>query len=371
MPLFPENPGALTVAWLNTILHEAGVLSNVTLTSLQTEAPGRGGVLGEVVCCRLTYDTDTTAAPRSLIAKFAPPNPKIRAMLLESNMSKAEVQFYQQCADLSGVRTPQCYYAALDPAIGSFVLLLENLSPAQPGSWLVGCTTEQAHQIVRAIAGLHAAWWNSPRLTALAWLPTWTPIATQEMVQPAWQPFLARVGASVPAALVEIGERLAMHILEVENQLMSPPLTLIHNDFHLDNLFLDTLDSTRSVAVIDWQFLTIDKSLKDIAFFLGGNMDPDQRKAHEGEILHTYHTALQDGGVANYSFEQCVHDYQLALLDSWARFIFSIGMHLEPDERLPFLCGTVLPRFYAAILDTQAGELLPARTYIGNQFGMN
>lgn len=356
---FPDEPKALTAAWLNTILREVGVLSNVTLTVVHMDVPDRTGILGTVVRCHLAYDLESTSTPNTLIVKFAPLNPDIRRALFEFGMSRAEVRFYQQLAQRSGVPTPHCYYAAIDPATGAFVLVLEDLISARPGSWLTGCTPDEAHDIVCAIAKLHATWWDSPRLATFDWLTVGVAKPILSAITSAWQPFLVRVGESVPAPLIEIGRRLALHIDDIEAQQVSRPRTLIHNDLHLDNIFFDTPNRARLVKVIDWQFLAIGQGMKDVAFFLGGNLPSADRRAHEEEILRGYHTALQDEGVIGYSFEQCIGDYRLALLDAWSRFIFSVGTYREPDDRLPFLINTILPRFYAAILDMQAGEYVP------------
>jgi hypothetical protein len=45
-----------------------------------------------------------------------------------------EVRFYAQLASTVAMRVPQCYFAEIDGEEFNFTLLLEDLSPAAPGS---------------------------------------------------------------------------------------------------------------------------------------------------------------------------------------------------------------------------------------------
>jgi aminoglycoside phosphotransferase (APT) family kinase protein len=54
----------------------------------------------------------------------------------------------------------------------------------------------------------------------------------------------------------------------VEHIPASPAATLIHNDFKLNNMLLDTHDLTKPVAVLDWEMTTIGDPLFDLAVSL-------------------------------------------------------------------------------------------------------
>ncbi len=53
-----------------------------------------------------------------------------------------------------------------------------------------------------------------------------------------------------------------------ENVPQSPAPTLIHNDFKLNNMILDSNDLTRPVAVLDWEMATVGDPLFDLAVSL-------------------------------------------------------------------------------------------------------
>ncbi len=66
---------------------------------------------------------------------------------------------------------------------------------------------------------------------------------------------------------------LAEHVPE------SPPATLIHNDFKLNNMLLSQDDLTRPVAVLDWEMTTIGDPLFDLAISLSywvNSDDPEE-----------------------------------------------------------------------------------------------
>jgi aminoglycoside phosphotransferase (APT) family kinase protein len=48
----------------------------------------------------------------------------------------------------------------------------------------------------------------------------------------------------------------------------SPPATVIHNDYKLNNVLLSTVDPRQITAVLDWEMATIGDPLSDIASLL-------------------------------------------------------------------------------------------------------
>ena len=68
----------------------------------------------------------------------------------------------------------------------------------------------------------------------------------------------------------------------VEHTPASPAPALIHNDFKLNNLLMDSEDLARPVAVLDWEMATIGDPLFDLAVSLGYWIqadDPEEQRA--------------------------------------------------------------------------------------------
>ena len=79
-----------------------------------------------------------------------------------------EVQFYSEFAADIPVAVPRCYFAGIDRDEGWSLLLLEDLAPARNGSWVLGSSLEDLRVAVAGIAAVHAAWWQSRRLSPRA-----------------------------------------------------------------------------------------------------------------------------------------------------------------------------------------------------------
>ncbi len=70
----------------------------------------------------------------------------------------------------------------------------------------------------------------------------------------------------------------------------SPPPTIIHNDFKLNNLILDPEDLTQVRAVLDWEMATIGDPLFDLAVSLSywvEHDDPEEMKEILPTVTHT------------------------------------------------------------------------------------
>ena len=76
------------------------------------------------------------------------------------------------------------------------------------------------------------------------------------------------------------------------------------------------------------------------------------------DLLEAYHQILVDNGIQRYTFEQCLHDYRLSLLNRFGSLISTIAAMPFTREQIQICIDILLPRNSAAILDHNAGELL-------------
>ena len=92
----------------------------------------------------------------------------------------------------------------------SYALLLEDMGDLGTLSQTDSCPPEQALQVVRTLARMHAHWWESERLREWTWLPSTerrSEINTP-LVQGGWDAFARRIAPRVDPAFVPVGERL-------------------------------------------------------------------------------------------------------------------------------------------------------------------
>lgn len=364
--LIPPGPEALTPAWLTQALRSSGTIGDETrVVSFELLNPEGGpGIAGQHARLGLAYDRAEAGAPHTVFAKFSMTDPEVRQALHGYKMFLREVKFYRELANQVPIRTPRCYYSDLDMETGECVLLLEDLSGWKGGSFVAGCSPREAESVVRELARLHAAWWESPRLAQLDYAEADS--ANFEWFRATflqnWEPFLARTAGRLPAGLAEASERVARRVPEVLTRLNhAPPRTLFHYDPHLDNLFFRTTDDGGlSVAAIDWQLYFIGRGVYDVAYFLAGNLSPDTRRSHEAGLLRMYHELLLEGGVRGYPFEDCLDDYRLFLLEGLFRMVFNaVYINLSPEQERAHL-EVYAVRFLGAIKDHDSLTLLPA-----------
>jgi phosphotransferase family enzyme len=243
----------------------------------------------------------------------------------------------------------------LDTASGRSLLILEDLGPAGNATLVSGCSPAQAEVAIRAIGTLHAAWWQHPRIGETPWLrlgsilsPEQAPVAFRQ----AWQPFLDKLSPQVRAEAEPAGAWLNLHLSDLLRYMYrDQPYTLIHNDYHPDNLVFAY--RTAAVAVLDWQLSTYGHGVLDIASLLG-NLNPIDRRAHELRLLQIYHSLLTDSGVRHYPFERCWTDYRLALFYTISRISTAVGLGGIPPTRERQLCDVVFSRYCRSVEELES-----------------
>lgn len=361
MPI-PANHKVLTVEWLTEALRKTDTINQARVISFQAKPVDEGkGWVGQLVRLSLEYDASQENAPRTMIAKFSSANSNIRLNL--SYGYQTEVGFYEHIAPLVELRTARCYYGEVDSESGEHVLLLEDLAPAQSGRRAAGCSLEQAERPIREIAKFHSSLWESPHIKVMNWLPDFDLPQFQERqdrYQQLWKPFLNKVGHQLPASILKMGERYRKHYVSVANCLFqTPPRTFIHYDYQLNNILYPRSENGSPFAVIDWQLARCGRGVLDVAYFLGQNLLPEDRRAGEMDLLRTYHDDLLVNGVQGYTFEQCLHDYRLSMLYWLSGFVLTVGGSWFRSEQEEELTTVVMARNIAAIIDLDAGQLLP------------
>ena len=362
----PSAPQEITPEWLTDALRETGAIKQATVTSFDMEpdiAAGTG-FLGQLARVTPNYDRQEGGAPQSIIAKFPTPSAEWRALADGFRLYEVETRFYEEIAEEVELRTPRRYFSHFDSETGDFVLLLEDLAPARMGDQMAGCTRAEAELCIGNLAKFHATWWESPRLAELDWLPTTDdPFRAQTLennYREAWPPFAEYVGDRLSPALRDIGERFGRSVTTMINRFGKPPRTIVHGDYRLDNLFFATPEGGDPLAVIDWQISSRGIGVFDIAYFTCGTLPPAERKRSEMDLLHMYHSILEENGVRGYAFDRCFEDYRASVLFCLGYSVLSIGNLDLTNERGVRLFNTIMERTFAAITDLNAGELLPS-----------
>ena len=323
----PGGPDEITTTWLTEALRAAGAIDTSVIERVTTEVIGADrGFTGVVARVEPGYDRPEPSAPATLIVKFpiAPrsassyrdeqqPSPEQRQRYWERCIR--EVHFYRDVAPRVAM-APRAYAAHADVGTNRMVLLLEDLSASEPGDALLGCTISQAALAVDAMATFHAAWWQHAALAHLAWLPRWPsdPATSAARYDGQVESVSDRYGERIPATVHELMRQLVGQYESVLNALSQRPVTMIHGDFHLDNLVFSRPGEPPAVTVIDWQSVARGPAVVDLSLFMVGSLSAADRRASEFDLLSRYHQLLVEHGVREYSFDDLQADYRLALL---------------------------------------------------------
>lgn len=121
--------------------------------------------------------------------------------------------------------------------------------------------------------------------------------------------FRERYAGRMAPADLELGAAFVRRIDDYYARLRSMPFTIQHGDFRPDNVLFDVAGEAGTMAVVDWQTVILGPGVVDVAYFIGGALDIQTRRANEGVLLRAYHDELTRLGVTDYSPEQLETDY--------------------------------------------------------------
>lgn len=304
-----RRPGTIDARWLTEVLQAAGVDAVVKGFSAGNVGSGQ---IGESVRFKLDYERAGEDAPASMVGKFPSPGEESRATGVMLGNYIREVRFYQQLAPTALIHTPRCYFTDVDEATSEFVLMMEDLAPAEQGDQLKGVSLDQARLVTLEAAKLHASHWGDDGLDELPWVsgskaaPS-SPVSG-EMVAMLWKGFCDRYGERMERDWIEVGERMAARF-EALAEMHDGPRCLTHNDFRPDNMMFASARGGYPVTTLDWQSYAYGAGPTDLAYFLAGALPADVRRAAEPELLGLYHRELTARGVAGYSMDDLRRHY--------------------------------------------------------------
>lgn len=366
------------------------------MRELRAELLGEGeGFMAGLARLHLHFDGREPEAPETLVAKLPSPHAELRAAGELLGMYEREVRFYSELAAAVPLRTPRCYFAAMDPNPGErfaesvlrwvertpermlplllrlggfaarrsrrrYVLLLEDLAPARGCDQVAGCAADEAERALRPLARLHAAFWERPRPWPHAWLK---PLDTAARLLHAGfrqvRGRLEKSGAVVlPERLRDLVPWLDAHGVALLQSLAGPPATLLHGDYRLDNLLGLPDFAAAEPVVIDWQVPLLGLGVYDVAYFLVGCLRREVSLAQEEALVRCWHEEITRLGVRAYDFDTCLDDYRRARLCMLYRVITASEAAVLVHERGRALLQAWLERLHARLAGTRPDELM-------------
>jgi len=389
----PAGVEDITPQWLNLALTESGILDDNLVRSVRVEPIGEEqGYMGILARLFLEYDRPDEAVPATMIVKMPTREWKNKITGELFLNYERENRMYEEILPGLPLRTPRCYYADMDPGISErtvnfcylmyeklprgllnlylglfvlvalmkkrrYVLLIEDFGDLDAVNQLDGCCFEDARQVMKPLGLAQAAYWGSPQVDRF-WLKHHSEISN--LMGLLYERGLPVVSRNFPDMISdrerEVFDWLARYNKRVDDYVAARPATLVHSDFRLDNVFFDR--ARGEIAVVDWQTCYRGLGVTDPAYFClhGGEsaFTPDQAR----ELIEAYHQGLVEGGVSEYTLEDCLSDYQYGLLIA-IRYVMIIfgALELDNDPNAQKLAVLWLDRMRPLVESVDTGAL--------------
>ena len=253
---------------------------------------------GTAARARIALDGDADV-PEHLFVKSMPHDYFQHVLMNIFDLGTREVLAYRALGDAPPVRIPHCYVAVVDHRRRRNAMILEDLSATATFRTVIDTVTPaEAEAIVDALADLHAAFWNSARLSGdLQPLAGRSPAANAlgDLIRNRLLGKLkGAVADLVPAAMQQQSRMLFERSAGIDQFWASQPQTLIHGDPHLGNLFFEA----DRPGFLDWQVATIGNGLHDVAYCLTASVEPCLLRGLERPLVARYVERLDAAGVA-------------------------------------------------------------------------
>ena len=292
------GPDDVTGEWLSELFG-----TTVEMAGQQRIGDGLVGMNIRVVLSSTSADV-----PNSVVIKLPSPDETSRMTGVALRNYERESKFYNAIASTIDMHVPRCYHSDWTQETGDFVIVLEDLAPAEQGNQVTGCGTDLARTAVLELARLHGPRWDDSSLAEIEWLSrnngpqdTMMLVGMWGMVFPS---FLATYGKYLDDARLALLERFGARLSEwVDGR--NGPFTVTHGDYRLDNLMFATPAGGAPITAVDWQTPGHGSGLSDVAYFLGAGPLPEDRRRIERDLVAEYAEVLRA-------------DYGITIEDEWA-----------------------------------------------------
>ena len=328
----------MTAEWFSSILPFDGTVTAVELNEIGTDV----GFIGRVYRCHLTWQTSDQSLPASVIVKVPTENDENFALGDGLQLYEREIMVYRELGPTLGLPLAGFLHGECDPdpapwlerpllflfdrlpirginwLIAQFlklsgkskrryVLVLEDIVDARPPTQAEGGSLDDALAALKVLAAFHAHNWMRSEIVdqhKRVWVFDRACRVYQASYVRNLETFRShyrdRLDADVMTRLDDIQERAT----QLNRDLAAGPWTLLHGDFRLDNVLFRP---NGEIVVLDLQGLGYGRAAVDVAYFVTTALNVEHRD-EEQRLLHTYHDALVQAGVTDYSFEQLVAD---------------------------------------------------------------
>ena len=332
------------------------MLAGGRVTEVRFELIGTGK-MGDNARYFLSYGGEAgESAPSTLVAKFPAADERARSLAGAAGAYYNEAMFYRVLAPRTSIRIPAVYGSEISADRLSFLLLLEDMAPAEPGVQMVGETRAHTVLALREAVKLAASFYGDESLADLDHVVGSTRSDdnaefAQMLLEDAWPGFVDRFGHGLDSGQVAFGERYVANFASAASS-YDGATTLVHGDFRSENI----LFGGDTATTVDWQTVGISSPLTDIAYFLGGSIEADDRRSWERDLLSDCRRQFADAGI-ELDEAECWDLYRRGAMHGVMITVLGATFS-SPDPRGDEMFMTMIQRHTQHCLDVGADEYL-------------
>ena len=381
-PALCDDPATIDADWMQRALAAGGASDYPAIRDVVVEDLGSASnAFGRLLRCHLTTDGDLAADPATVIVKLPPADRRAFRFARWMWMHERECLYYRRLARHAPIRSPALLYGDFDEATHRFVLVLEDLRDLEVPVQVAGVAPGRARLAAREIATLHGQFWGAVDYPTLSGCRDIFGPKIRRFMQIAYLLFLPvvleRFGDSFSPQTRRLAEALGPRITAHFAAVSAGPRTLVHGDYRGENMFFrpevgSGASAGDDFAVVDWQGCGLGPGLYDVAYFLGTNVVPGDRRRIEREALEEYHDIVCRLGARDFTFDDCWRSYRQNMLGVLVACILGCGGLDLGFQRLHDLVKSALERALAAMEDLDVAEFLPRGRFLsaGNAFSI-
>lgn len=289
--MLPVTPFDIDPSWLTAALAESGFATAVDRIAVDrvVDATNVNAVLS------IGHD-GADAFPGRVFVKMPPRDPERRARLDWLSMARREVRFFRELRPRLAVKTPTVFVAELSEQPAGFVLVVELLGTAgtRLPDLVGGLDPALLDSALTDLAGLHARFEDpAVRATEAPWLE-------RSSRSSDYGARLLRAGidggARLSSPFVAVAERYLADRDLLQDAWELGPMTVLHGDAHIGNVYVDDRAGTPQLGLFDWGLMTVGSPLRDVSYLISMTLSPADRRANERALLGRYLAARDRAG---------------------------------------------------------------------------
>jgi hypothetical protein len=355
----PNTPEAVTAEWMTEVLRSNGLDVTVGQVNGSTIATGVGMMSG---LARLELVYSSGSGPESVIFKFPSTNEANLGVAAAFQLYRREVLYYRDVAPRSTAWTPTIYYADIADDYVDFALVMEDLTGYRLGDQIIGSDLADAQATVDWMAQQHASFWGKVDEATYDFLPYVAPSFSSETLAQGcdlgWGPMVEGFPNVIPSRVDDFKATYLAALPALFGWMSTRPLTVIHGDVRMDNLFYGVTQDHEPMVAVDWQGALRGRATQDLAYFMAGSVPTELRRAHERDLVARWHQGLVSRGVTDFTADDAWEDYRRSVAYVWI-FCVVIGGTLDrTNERAHQWMSAMIERSIATMDDLGIFELI-------------